>query len=313
MSAPHPRGWLLGHRHVLDVLAKYGAPWNWAKGAKLAKRVWGLLDDLVGGVRGMWKHSKAVDKAKNALAAAKEKARKAKNKDGSKPGEKCETSNSFLPGTKVLIADGSAKPIEDVKIGDKVLATDPETEGTRVETVTAEIIGSGTKHLVKVTVDLDGERGERTASVTATDGHPFWVPELGEWLDATDLQPGQWLQTSSGTWVQITAVKRWTAHATVHNLTVSDLHTYYVLAGATPVLVHNCNKNQGVYVFDDKSKPGHVYIGKTNNFNVRLNKHADLGRRDKDWACHLHPCVRRRHGSKNPRAHHEGSVRKNGL
>ncbi|MEU1051927.1 hypothetical protein [Streptomyces sp. NPDC005876] len=27
----------------------------------------------------------------------------------------------------------------------------------------------------------------------------------------------------------------------VHNLTVSATHTYYVLAGATPVLVHNCN------------------------------------------------------------------------
>ncbi|MGW2266313.1 GIY-YIG nuclease family protein [Streptomyces koyangensis] len=47
-------------------------------------------------------------------------------------------------------------------------------------------------------------------------------------------------------------------------------------------MVHNCNKNHGFYIFDDKSKPGHVYIGKTNNFNVRLNKHADLGRRDKN-------------------------------
>lgn len=55
-----------------------------------------------------------------------------------------------------------------------------------------------------------------------------------------------------------------------------------MLAGATPVLVHNCNKNQGVYIFDDKSNPGHVYIGKTNNFNVRLDKYADLGRREKD-------------------------------
>lgn len=78
-------------------------------------------------------------------------------------------------------------------------------------------------------------------------------------------------------------MKRWTSQdSTVHNLTVGELHTYYVVAGATPVLVHNCNKNQGVYIFDDKSKPGHVYIGKTNNFNVRLSKHADLGRRDKD-------------------------------
>ncbi|MER5217634.1 hypothetical protein ABT063_45765, partial [Streptomyces sp. NPDC002838] len=48
--------------------------------------------------------------------------------------------------------------------------------------------------------------------------------------------------TSSGTWTQISAIQAWTARqATVHNLTVTDTHTYYVLAGATPVLVHNAN------------------------------------------------------------------------
>lgn len=55
-----------------------------------------------------------------------------------------------------------------------------------------------------------------------------------------------------------------------------------MLAGQTPVLVHNCNTNQGVYIFDDLSNPGHVYVGKTNNFDRRLREHADLGRRDKD-------------------------------
>ncbi|GAA3619449.1 hypothetical protein GCM10023079_06350 [Streptomyces chitinivorans] len=155
-------------------------------------------------------------------------------------GDSCKV-NSFTPGTRVLMADGSTKPIEDVRAGDKVLATDPETGRTRVETVTAEIRGEGVKHLVKVTVDLDGEKGDRTASVTATDGHPFWVPELGEWIDATGLESGQWLRTSAGTHVQITAVKRWTSPgATVHNLTVTDAHTYYVLAGPAPLLVHNC-------------------------------------------------------------------------
>lgn len=51
----------------------------------------------------------------------------------------CPIGNSFTPGTKVLMADGSSKPIEDVKLGDKIFATDPETGETRVETVTAEI------------------------------------------------------------------------------------------------------------------------------------------------------------------------------
>ncbi|MGQ5580338.1 polymorphic toxin-type HINT domain-containing protein, partial [Streptomyces sp. ECR3.8] len=155
-------------------------------------------------------------------------------------GESCDVGNSFVPGTKVLMADGSSKPIEEVEVGDKVVATDPETGETRIETVTAEIKGKGLKHLVKVVIDTDGDKGEKTAEVTATDGHPFWVPELGQWLDATDLQPGQWLQTSAGTHVQITAIERWTTPGTtVHNLTVGDTHTYYVLAGAAPVLVHN--------------------------------------------------------------------------
>ena len=148
--------------------------------------------------------------------------------------------NSFVPGTKVLMADGSTKAIEKVRTGDKVVATDPGTGETRVETVTAEIKGQGLKHLAEVTVDTDGGAGSKTDRITATAEHPFWVPELGRWLDATDLRPGQWLRTSAGTHVQITGVQRWTSlDSTVHNLTVGDLHTYYALAGAAPVLVHN--------------------------------------------------------------------------
>jgi RHS repeat-associated protein len=150
--------------------------------------------------------------------------------------------NSFLPGTKVLMADGSAKPIEDVKTGDEVRTTDPKTGESRDSTVTAEIEGEGLKNLVKVTVDTDGDKGEAEAQVTATDGHPFWVPELADWIDATELQTGQWLRTSAGTFVQITAIDRWTTtQAAVHNLTVSDVHTYYVVTGGSSLLVHNCD------------------------------------------------------------------------
>ncbi|MCZ7414109.1 RHS repeat-associated core domain-containing protein [Streptomyces sp. WMMC897] len=281
------------------ILAKYGAPWQWAKGARMVKRVWGLLGDLTSGVKGMWKHSKALSKAKDRLATAKKRARDNRSSRGDEPdspggpdraespdgpeGGSCPAGNSFVPGTQVLMADGSTKPIEDVELGDKVIATDPETGETEVETVTAEITGSGAKNLVKVTIDLDGDRGEETASVTATDGHPFWVPELDEWLDATDLQSGQWLQTSAGTYVQITAVQRWTQQATVHNLTVSDLHTYYALAGATPVLVHNCGdiyddllseaRGRG-HEIDPKDKRGqYEYAGRA------LEKHSGPGRR----------------------------------
>ncbi|MFD3942948.1 ricin-type beta-trefoil lectin domain protein [Streptomyces sp. NPDC058579] len=152
----------------------------------------------------------------------------------------CPGGNSFAAGTEVLMADGTSKPVEDVETGDTVVATDPETGETKIETVTAEILGSGEKGLVSITIDVDGDKGTKTATITATSGHPFWVPEQGQWTDAKDLAPGEWLRTANGTPIKIAALSRWTAQdTTVYNLTVSDLHTYYVLAGATPVLVHN--------------------------------------------------------------------------
>ncbi len=40
----------------------------------------------------------------------------------------------------------------------------------------------------------------------------------------------------------VNAIKTWTVPGQrVHNLTVADLHTYYVVAGGQPVLVHNDN------------------------------------------------------------------------
>ncbi|WP_246459540.1 polymorphic toxin-type HINT domain-containing protein [Streptomyces himalayensis] len=152
---------------------------------------------------------------------------------------------SFLPGTQVLMADGTTKDIEDLRGGDEVLATDPETGETSPQKVTAELLSEGFKGLVKIAVE--DEWGSRQ-TVTATDNHPFWVTDLRLWVKADDLKPGQWLRTSAGSRVQIKAIQRWTQTARVHNLSVANLHTYYVLAGETPVLVHNsngCNLTRG--------------------------------------------------------------------
>lgn len=122
--------------------------------------------------------------------------------------------------------------------GDVVLSTDPESGETVGKTVTATITGHGDKHLVAITVDIDDDRAQK-AAIVATDGHPFWTPEHGRWTDAKDLRVGQRLQSTQIT-LRILAIRRWSQPQTVHNLTVADTHTYYVLAGQTPVLVHNC-------------------------------------------------------------------------
>ncbi|WP_371785161.1 RHS repeat-associated core domain-containing protein [Streptosporangium subroseum] len=147
--------------------------------------------------------------------------------------------NSFTGDTPVLMADGTHKPISDVRVGELVTVTDPETGTTRGEPVTALIQGVGSKRLVRLTVDLDGDRGTATGTVTATDGHPFWVPDRRDWVEAGDLVPGTWLRTSAGTHLQVGAVRKLFRWDRVYNLTVGETHTYYVAAGAADLLVHN--------------------------------------------------------------------------
>ena len=192
------------------LLAKYGAPWKWKKAAELVGRLKDLADD-------------GVTAIKKLLSLGK-----------------C---NSFVPGTKVLLADGTSRPIEQLKLGDKVKATDPETGQTTAQPVVATITGQGAKQLVEVKISTTDAKGTlQTASVTATAGHPFYQPSYNRWVAAADLQAGDQLQPlGEGKQSQVTAVRLYVEQTKAHNLTVVNLHTYYVVAGDTPLLVHNCN------------------------------------------------------------------------
>src|SRR5512139_205525 len=127
--------------------------------------------------------------------------------------------NSFDPGTPVLMADGSTKPIEKVNVGDQVLASDPKTGKAQGQMVDLLITGEGLKKLVTLTVDTDGTHGRATGEVTATGNHPFWVPADDQWVQAERLEPGTGLRTSAGSRVQLTAVEHHTASdQRVHNI-----------------------------------------------------------------------------------------------
>lgn len=143
--------------------------------------------------------------------------------------------NSFVAETHVLMADGTTKPIDEVEVGDMVLASDPETGRTEAREVVALITGEGEKNLVDVRVRTEG--GVRT--IVATRGHPFWVDDRGAWVDAGRLTIGDDLQVADGSTVEVVGVRAHSAFVKVHNLTVEGIHTYYVAAGGQPVLVHN--------------------------------------------------------------------------
>ncbi|MCF1598618.1 polymorphic toxin-type HINT domain-containing protein [Streptomyces muensis] len=232
------------------ILAKYGAPWNWAKGYRLAKRVTGLVGDLIGGAKDLWKANKAVGKARAGLSKAADRLADARKKatEALKKRKKTEEGagscpidgpHSFLPGTKVLLVDGKTKKIEQVKLGDKLVVTDPETGETKIREVVGTIVTEDDKHFVDLTIKTKSGKAESLVSTTT---HPFWADSENAWIEAGFLKPGMRLHTADGESVEITAVEAFDRRQRTHDLTVEDVHTYYVHAGATSLLVHNCGE-----------------------------------------------------------------------
>ncbi|MCE7010195.1 hypothetical protein LWC34_46440 [Kibdelosporangium philippinense] len=146
-------------------------------------------------------------------------------------------SNSFDPNTPVLMADGSQKAISDIKVGDRVLATDPTTGRTASREVTDVRSHVSERQLVEVNVG-DGK-------VVATDEHPFWVASDNRWSHAIDLKPGHRLETADHRDATVTGTRSWSEVRLVYNLTVDTDHTYYVVAGTQSVLVHNDDEGSG--------------------------------------------------------------------
>lgn len=139
--------------------------------------------------------------------------------------------NSFTAETLVLMADGTRKPIQDVKLGDRVMATDPVT-GERGPRKVVDLIRHGGLHTMVAVRLADG------TTIDATDRHPFWVESRGEWVDAIDLQPGDVLVTAAGKRLTVATAGISTQNLRAYNLSVEGLHTYFV--GDSEVLVHNC-------------------------------------------------------------------------
>jgi hypothetical protein len=141
----------------------------------------------------------------------------------------------FTAGTLIRTPHGD-RPIETLRAGDKVWAHDLATGHDALHLVT-QTFARTTSTLYRLTID-----GHR---VTTTDEHPFMVANMG-WILARDLQPGDILTTPQGTVTLDRIDVEHTDHPTaVHNIHVENHHTYYVLAGHHPVLVHNAGGHGG--------------------------------------------------------------------
>ena len=90
--------------------------------------------------------------------------------------------NSFPAGTVVETESGK-KPIEEVKIGEKVLAFDEKSGTTSFQKVTDLIQGEKSYRLIEITLS-SGKKIEATAE------HPFYIKGKG-WNPAGSLKVGQ--------------------------------------------------------------------------------------------------------------------------
>jgi hypothetical protein len=138
-------------------------------------------------------------------------------------------SHSFEATTLVSTSKGLV-PIEDIVIGDYVLAYD-ETSGE----VGYYPVTQLWEHVdtTIVTVTINGEE------VETTPWHPFYT-DLG-WQEAEDLTIGSRVLTAAGSYGVVEVLEVEPRPQVMYDLTVDVVHTYFV--GEGQWLVHNCGGN----------------------------------------------------------------------
>jgi hypothetical protein len=175
--------------------------------------------------------------------------------------------NSFTAGTLVETEAGLA-PIEEIDLGDNVLAEDPDTGEQGYFEVVA-LTNHPTDEILKVTIEAESQEAE-TLDSTADSGdndstqlnsqtdddapskiqnlksemevtpdHPVYIEGKG-WLNAENLSIGDRLRRADGGYARVLAIERieLAEPEPVYNFTVKGSHTYFVLE--VGVLVHNC-------------------------------------------------------------------------
>ena len=150
----------------------------------------------------------------------------------------------FVAGTKISMANGSIKNIEDVLVGDKVKSVDPETMQTVDKTVTRTLVNPPSDQLLSITFS-------NGIVNTNTKIHPYWVKGKGwssvdpttykgrEGFSAVPLAVGdecQVLENGKLVPLTITNIKMLPSLAVpTYNFSVEETNCYF----ANGILVHN--------------------------------------------------------------------------
>jgi hypothetical protein len=183
-------------------------------------------------------------------------ARKAEQEAASHARDLC----SFSGETLVLMADGSKKPISQIKVGDKVLATNP-LSGTQ-----------SARRVTRVWVHQDRVIRLNVAGevLVTTEDHPFWNATDHAWERADGFDRGDRVGMASGGTAKYRGLVGRFRRATAYNLTVQGVHTYHV--GHHALLVHNNSTCTISKVAPDwATKGAHIHV---NGFELAVRPGA---------------------------------------
>jgi len=127
----------------------------------------------------------------------------------------------FLAGTPILMADGSLKPIENVKVGDALIAFDEKTKTFKEDKVLNFFVHHTNKYLLI------------NDYLKVTANHPVYHD--GKWKAIGKLKVGDNILNAKGEPEPIVSMKKIKEKVTVYNLEVNPYHTY--VAGG--IVAHN--------------------------------------------------------------------------
>lgn len=128
----------------------------------------------------------------------------------------------FLEGTQILMGDGTAKNIEDIRIGDMISTKLSETSKEMIRnTVEKTFAHTVTEYL------LINNR------LKVTPIHRIYLN--GHWAEASEAKVGDMLLDVSGAQVEITSITKNIGIFRVYNLTTNPSHTFF----ADGMYVHN--------------------------------------------------------------------------
>ncbi|HWS48720.1 MAG TPA: alpha-2-macroglobulin family protein, partial [Candidatus Methanoperedens sp.] len=158
-----------------------------------------------------------------------------------------EKGGCFLPGTKVLMANSISKPIEDIKVGDKILTRVSPKSAKMMKTKVTALHSTFTMGYFVINAELK-----------LTGNHLLMVN--GKWAEARTISIGDELIGIGDKKIIVDSIEFLNLPSKVYNLTTDTYHSFFA---------------EGVYVHNDKGGGTRDNFADTAYWNASINTGSD--------------------------------------